>query len=247
MKFKAILRQSQGIIWAIVAMLLCYFSASIELWHSSASEEAIALRPSAFIYSLEPILFGGVIYLFPFCACLPVLMKKKVKSPTSKLTLETLLHTFTSGGVAVAIPFIFHTILWNILAVPVNPAQYESHQLQLYGLLNNLYDKFYGIPVYMIFFCGMFLCGGVYAIMALAFRSTLPDQVVAFMLPAVIYFFWLKLSTTLSIQYFPAPVDLFDEGITVENIPISIIVYLLLLIIFSTIYYISDRSIRRDE
>ena len=59
-------------VFSMLIMLFCYFSVSIELWVSSLSEKIIAYRPSAFIYALEPILFGGVIYLIPFCACLPI-------------------------------------------------------------------------------------------------------------------------------------------------------------------------------
>ena len=94
---------------------------------SSMSESVVAYRPSAFIYALEPILFGGVIYLFPFCACLPITDRNVDEQLSKKSALNRILYAFVSGGLAVSLPFLFHMILWNILAIPVNPKQYESH------------------------------------------------------------------------------------------------------------------------
>lgn len=118
---------NKSAVFASFAMLFCYLCVSIELWISSLSESVVAYRPSAFIYALEPILFGGVIYLFPFCACLPITDRNVDEQLSKKSALNRILYAFVSGGLAVSLPFLFHTILWNALAIPVNPKQYESH------------------------------------------------------------------------------------------------------------------------
>lgn len=118
---------NKSAVFASFAMLFCYLCVSIELWISSLSESVVAYRPSAFIYALEPILFGGVIYLFPFCACLPITDRNVDEQLSKKSALNRILYAFVSGGLAVSLPFLFHMILWNILAIPVNPKQYESH------------------------------------------------------------------------------------------------------------------------
>ena len=118
---------NKSAVFASFAMLFCYLCVSIELWISSLSESVVAYRPSAFIYALEPILFGGVIYLFPFCACLPITDRNVNEQLSKKSALNRILYAFVSGGLAVSLPFLFHMILWNILAIPVNPKQYESH------------------------------------------------------------------------------------------------------------------------
>ena len=118
---------NKSAVFASFAMLFCYLCVSIELWISSLSESVVAYRPSAFIYALEPILFGGVIYLFPFCACLPITDRNVDEQLSKKSALNRILYAFVSGGLAVSLPFLFHMILWNILAISVNPKQYESH------------------------------------------------------------------------------------------------------------------------
>lgn len=233
---------NKSAVFASFAMLFCYLCVSIELWISSLSESVVAYRPSAFIYALEPILFGGVIYLFPFCACLPITDRNVDEQLSKKSALNRILYAFVSGGLAVSLPFLFHTILWNVLAIPVNPKQYESHSLQMFGLLNDLYDKLYGIPVYGIFFAGMFYSAGTYAVMHLLLRSAMKDRIVAFTVPSVLYFLWLKLSVTFAATFFPSPVDLFDEGITVQNIPVSIAIYTVILVTSSVAYYTYDQK-----
>ena len=138
-------------IFSILIMLFCYFSVSIELWVSSLSEKIIAYRPSAFIYALEPILFGGVIYLIPFCACLPITDKNIEVLFHSKSILYKVLYTFVVGGLVVSMPFLLHTILWNVLAIPINPKLYPSHSLQMFGILNDICNHSYGVLVYCIF------------------------------------------------------------------------------------------------
>lgn len=227
-------------IFSILIMLFCYFSVSIELWVSSLSEKIIAYRPSAFIYALEPILFGGVIYLIPFCACLPITDKNIEVLFHSKSILYKVLYTFVVGGLVVSMPFLLHTILWNVLAIPINPKLYPSHSLQMFGILNDICNHSYGVLVYCIFFTGMFYSAGTYAVIHLLLRSITKNHLIAFALPSIFYFLWLKLSVTFESPYFPSPVDLFNEGMTTRNIPVSIAIYTAALIISSILYYIHE-------
>lgn len=238
--------KSPGTWMAITIMLLCYFSASVELWNSSITEPVLAYRPSALIYSLEPILFGGVILVFPFCACLPVALQRSKEAVENGHKGRNVIHAFVAGGTVVMLPFVFHTVLWNIIALPINPAMYESHRLQFYGLLNEIYDVCYGVPVYCIFAAGMFLCGGVYAVMYLVASVRLRDTVVAFVSPALFYFGWLKLSTYCYELQVPAPVDLFNEGLTIRNGLVLVFIYMCILVLCTGLYSSAQRKVRES-
>lgn len=217
-------------------LLFCYLCASIESWMGAVNEPIRAYRPNALMLSLEAILFGGVILVFPFCACLPNALKSKYAYGTEGSISLYMCHTFIMGGMTVTIPFILHTLLWNTVALPVNPAQYESHRMAFYGLLNILYDKCYGLPIYIIFAGGMFLCGGTYALMHLAASTWISDDIAAFAIPSVFYFAWLKTVTSFTSINLPSPVDLFDEGLTIYNACALVIIYLHIIVLCIKVY-----------
>ncbi len=232
-----ILLKNKGIWLSWIVLLICYCSASIDLWNSSVCMD-VSDQPSAFIYSLEAILFGGVINLFPFCACLPIACfrtKNNIEEPS-------LSAVFVLGGLAVVTPFLLHTIIWNILAIPVNPTLYESHELQMYGLLNDLYDVFFGIPVYCIFSFGMFLCGGTMAMIYLVAIEWIEDRIAAFSFPALLYFGWLQLSIHCSSLQIPAPMDLFDEGMTIHGSLILLLIYFCLIYLCGKLHTVFVRK-----
>ncbi len=239
--------KNKGVWLALTVLFLCYFSASINLWISSITEPVIAYRPSAFIYALEAILFGGVILVFPFCAYLPIVLNKVMLVNDNSSIMKKVIYSFVSGGTVVTVPFVLHTIFWNILALPVDPVHYEGHQLQLFGLLNDLYDKCYGIPVYTIFAFGMFLAGGTYAVMYLATSVWLTDRIIAFSIPSIIYLSWLKVSTFCPNLQLPAPVDLFDEGLTIRSGCYLVLIYLAVLLLCSKLYFIAQKKEKHHE
>lgn len=223
--------KSKGTWLAMAVMFLCYFGTSIDLWNSSINEPIIIYRPSAFVYALEPVLFGGVILVFPFCSCLPIAMSREMHSLPRICSKRKIVLAFSAGGTAVALPFVLHTIIWNLLALPVNPAVYESHQLQLYGLLNDLYGICYGMPVYAVFTLGMIIGGGTFSVIYLVASTMMKDHIVAFVTPSLIYFGWLKLSTYFSNLQIPAPVDLFNEGLTIGGGLLLLLIYTIILVL----------------
>lgn len=238
MNFISSIFRNKGAWLSFAVLLACCFSASIPLWYESKGIE-VADQPSAFMYSLEPILFGGVIQLFPFCACLPGAMHNRNRY--GKISPA---RVFTLGSIATALPFIIHSIVWNILALPSNPAVYSSHELQMFGLLNDLYGIAYGIPVYVIFTFGMILCGGSLALVHQLCIIWFRDQVAAFIFPSVLYFGWLLLSIHFTWLQLPAPVDLFDEGLTIRGGCILVIIYTFIIAFCST--RIRARIARQD-
>ena len=227
MKYTKEIYGNKGTWLAFAVLFICYFIASNTLWNDSVEMEVVD-RPSAFMFCLEPILFGGIIRVFPFCACLPGAMYCGKASLKKHPVLALIM-----GGIAVTIPFIIHTILWNILAIPSNPDVYPSHELQMFGLLNDLYDKAYGIPIYLIFSVGMFLCGGAFSLIYLFITEWIHNNVAAFVLPGLLYFIWQMISLRFTWLQLPAPMDLFDEGLTIRSACILLFVYTL--IIFSCI------------
>lgn len=230
-----------GLLLSFSVMFLCYFSASIELWKESAILN-VSERLSALIFALEAILFGGVVNLLPFCACLPVIFDDPDHASVNKK--HGIGFNFCLGGIAVTIPFVFHTLFWNLIAVPVNPLQFESHQLQMRGLISTLYGTAYGIPLYAIFSAGMFLCGGTMALICLASYARTKDPSFSFVLPALTYFGWLKLALDCDWLHLPTPVDLFNEGLTIHSALLSFIIYLSISLLCAKLYHSSQNQLK---
>lgn len=219
-----------GLILGGSVLLFCYFCSSLDIWRYAAEESVAAYRPSAFVFSIEPILFGGIILVLPFCACLPTAYSDK-KRLARLSPVRRLFASFVSGGAVVSLPFVIHTILWNFIAIPINTSAYEEHQLQLYGIIGTIYDSFYGIPVYLLFTGGMFLCGGVLAVVYDTFFCLHEDQIIAFLSPSLFYFGWMKISIQFPEIELPAPVDLFNEGLTVQGAVKLLVIYISIMVI----------------
>ena len=244
MIFQSQKKHIHGLLLSFSVMFLCYFSASIELWRESAILN-VSERPSALIFALEAILFGGVVNLLPFCACLPIIFDGP--DPTSVNRKHGIGFNFCLGGIAVTVPFVFHTLIWNLIAVPVNPLQFESHQLQMRGLIGTLYGTAYGIPLYAIFSAGMFLCGGTMALICLASYARTKDPSFSFVLPALTYFGWLKLALDCDWLRLPTPVDLFNEGLTIHSAFSSFIIYLFISLLCAKLYQSSQNRFKETK
>jgi hypothetical protein len=213
-------------------MFLCLLAHSIPLWMDTRGWP-IADRPSAMIFSLSGVFFGGVILVFPLCACAPLASafntKKKADSPWVEVLSAAL-----SGGLCVSLPFILHTLICNLAAMPVSPEKYPAHMLSFYGIYNELYHLYCGLPMYGLFALGMMISGSIFALLALLTGMLIrtPQSVMA--IPAAVWFLWLKFSGA----GIPRPADIFSDALTLHGMINSFIIYVILFALFAMAYII---------
>lgn len=242
-KAMIIFKRNRGICIGILMLLFCYFCQSIDIWKSYNNEPVIDYKPSALVYSIEAIYFGGVILVFPLCACFPgyyrlientkcTIQIDNVNNISSK---KQLIRSFITSGFTVSFPFVVHTIIWNIVAIPINPDLYESHKLVIYGMFQSLYGEIYGLPLYLFYASSMFFCGGVIAVVHLSLSIWIKDPTTCLIFPSVIYFIWIKIGTLLN-NYIPLPADLFNDALTIDKALTTFAVYLSILILCSLVY-----------
>ena len=72
------------------------------------------------------------------------------------------------------------------------------------------------------------------------------DQISSFIVPSLFYFGWLQLSARCKWIQLPAPVDLFDEGLTVHNAIGSLLIYFCVICLMGKIYQEHVKKERKD-
>ncbi len=236
---------NSGFLIGVVMMLISLLCCSIPLWMQALTEPVPELRPNALVLSLQAVFFGGVILLFPFSVCLPAAAARQNigvlhddQKGWARYGLQKIGACALAGGAVAALPFALHAIVWNLIAIPASPELYETHQIHFYGVYEDWYRVFHALPMYVSFTLGMMICGGVFAVMYLAFSVWILDRVVSLILPAAIYFLWLKLGLLIPDPAFPKPADLFNDALTKQGIAYSLIVYALLLMFSACAYLV---------
>lgn len=231
----------------MVCMTLCFFGQSLPEWvHMMRTEEYYV--PSALMFSLQAIFFGGVILMIPFCACaacatsqMKALEKDRSIDGTSsaafnRFVLRKIAANALSGALAVTTAFAFHTILWNLIAEPVNPSRYPWHAISFYGLYEHWYCAIYGLPMYLSILFGMAICGATFAVAALATSAWLPDRILVMAVPAGLYYIWGWVISPLSGWRIPHPADLFNDSLTITAAIQSMLAYAALFVLCGVIY-----------
>lgn len=229
------LLKNKGFWIGMLALFLCYLAHSVYVWRIAIEEPLVNHRPSAMIYSLQGLFFGGVILIFPIAVCLPGYAWNRRKVPAHENTvskkerLRKITEHFVAGAMTAVCPFIVHTLIWNVIAMPVNPLGFSAHELSFYGIFNDIYGIAYGIPMYLILGMGMFLCGGTYAVLYLTIADLFSDRMAAFVFPSIVYYLWLKIGTQFEQIKLPLPADLFNDSLTLKYAVISIAIYVTIL------------------
>lgn len=189
--------------------------------------------------------------VLPLCACLPLAgMRRKFSKEGSsclngkKDVWREIACGFFSGALCTLIPFIVHSILWNIVSLPAEPQRFESHIIYFDGLYADWYKSYYAIPMYISIAIGLAFSGGVLAVVYMAVVEKIKNPTAAIVFPSCLYFLWLKAGNASGIEGFPTPDALFNDALQVNELFYTLAAYLILLAVSCLLY---QRAITRRE
>ncbi|MGM9600150.1 MAG: hypothetical protein ACI3W5_01015 [Faecousia sp.] len=226
---------------------------SLAYWvGASLAGEWMEYRESALQLSLGGIFFGGFMLLHPFCASLAhstsqiddarsgMMQWCAIRGTVLKYVRIKVVTCMISAAVAASSAFILHAILWNIIAIPVNPMMYPNHTIYFSNecVFLEWYTVCYGLPVYIEMMLGIAFTASVWAVVALAISIWIPDKLLTVTIPSFLYYLW----NADIVFYFtgvktPHPAILFNDGLTVEKAMISVASYLIVLALALGGYY----------
>ncbi len=236
---------------AVFIMLLC-FSGYAALDWMDVYHLDVDIRPSALHEVVGCIFFGGVILLLPLCAALPASITQVeeiqstfvdlriIRSSVKKYTLYKFTSAFLSGALAVGIAFCIHSILWNIIATPGDVTKNEYLAIPFSG--NCIYRPwqpiFYSLPIYIWMAFAISFCGGIWGIVGVTSALYVQDKLLSLAVPFCIYYIWHGglLNAMIGKMIIPHPSDLFNDGLTLEVVISSVIVYLSIGVICAILY-----------
>lgn len=187
--------------------------------------------PSALQFVLNPIYFGGFILIVPIAAALPhvgsmvddcktrLWLFQVIRLGEKRYRLAKLTSAFISGGCAVACGFAVYAVICNVLFIPSNPAQYDSHILPFDGTIyETMYRVWGGFPMILYIFFILILVGGVWATVGMAMAIWIPDRLIAMVSPLIVYYIWIWGGIrTIWKAVALSPTDLFNDGLTLSN------------------------------
>lgn len=203
--------------------------------------EWIEYRESALQLSTGGVFFGGFMLLLPFCAALAhstsqvddirtsMMQWEAVRSSVSRYVRTKVIACMIVAAVATSTAFVLHAILWNAIALPVDPTTYPNHIIYFSEdcVFYGWYRMYYGLPMYIEMTIGIAFTASIWAVVALAISVWVPDKLLTITIPSFLYYLW----NADVFFYFtgiktPHPAILFNDGLTVEKGIISIISYL---------------------
>lgn len=128
-------------VWAsFVVCLITLMGYSLAYWIGTILVgEWIEYRESAFQLSLGGIFFGGFMLLLPFCSalahatsqvddmCSGMMRWEALRGSVFKYVQVKAVTCMVAAAVAAASAFVLHAILWNLIALPVDPTTYPNH------------------------------------------------------------------------------------------------------------------------
>ena len=219
---------SQSSFWlALGGMLFCLFIVSIPTWIVVDLPNRPEWRSSALVTAVTPVWFGGYMLILPFCsaiASVPAQVEdlqsgfagwQVIRSSVKRYVASKATVCAMGGFLVCAIPFWLHAMIWNLIALPVDPMAYPEHALYISGMFGEWYSVAYGLPMYLWIGCGAGLCGSMTALMGLAAAAWIPDQLIAVTFPVVVIFFWsYDLPYVLFGLRLPRPAGLYNDGVT---------------------------------
>lgn len=190
---------------SLLVVLLSYFSFSLPSYFVSLSS-SIQFRPSALQLALEPLLFGGVVFLLVICASAafaPVQVEELqsqfahsllMRSSWRKYASRNIGKAALSGAIVVGGSFLIHSIVFNIIAQPYDVGDFPYHHLPF---IENSFSYTWqhiehGLPIYLF----MSLChgffGAVWALIALCISVWFMDKLLAVSIPLCISWAWIR-------------------------------------------------------
>lgn len=214
--------------------------------------EAIENRQSAMTLTLGGIFFGGVMLLLPFCAPMAhatsqiddirsgMMQWSVLRSSVRKYALNKMVSCFVASAVSTGVAFAVHAVLWNLLALPYDPATYPNHEIGFSGqsFFREWSTILYGLPIYIEITLGIAFSAGIWSITALAAAVWVPDKLLVVTISACVYKLWSG-----QFLYYPAgillpgPDTLFNDAQTVQSVSEALFAYGLLLLASVAVYY----------
>jgi len=245
---------------ALVGMVVCFLLISVPEWIEIDLPNRPEWRSPALVKAVTPVWFGGFILLLPFCsamACVPSQVEdiqsgfaqwQVIRSSVMRYIGRKAAVGMLGGFLVCAVSFWLHAILWNFIALPIDPVTYPEHEQYLNGLFGKWYAIAYGLPMYVWIGCGAGLCGSMTALMGLAAAVWIPDHLIAVTMPVVIYFFWSYdlLNVMFGIQL-PRPSGLYNSYVTWERTVQSLMMNGAVSLISAVLYALGMKRRLRDE
>lgn len=241
---------------ALASFIVCFITLlgySLAYWIGSIwAGEWIEYRESALQLSIGGIFFGGFMLILPFCSALAHSTSQVDDMRSSMMQWEALRGSVFKyvrikvgtcmivAAITASCAFVLHAIIWNIVALPLDPTTYPNHTIYFSKecVFYNWYTICHGLPVYIEMTIGIAFTASVWAVVALAISVWVPDKLLTVAIPSFLYYLW-----NADVIFFftgirtPHPAILFNDGLTVQKAIISILSYLVVLAI-SLIAYI---------
>lgn len=235
---------------ARASFLVCFFTLmgySAAYWIGCIIiDEWIEYRESALHLSLGGIFFGGFMLLLPFCAALAhstsqvddmgsgMMQWEALRGSVFKYVRVKVGTCMIVAAVTASCAFVVHAIIWNLIALPPDPATYPNHMIYFSQecLFHDWFSICYGLPIYIEMTIGIAFTASVWAVVALAIAVWIPDKLLTVSIPSFLYYLW----NADVVLYFtgirlPHPAILFNDGLSVQKAIISVISYLVVLAI----------------
>ena len=212
--------------------LLTFMGYSVPYWIGCNSlGEWMEYRESALQLSIGGIFFGGFMLLLPFCAALAhstsqiddmnssIMQWEVLRGSISKYVRNKVCSSMFAAAISTSSAFIIHAILWNLIALPVDPATYPNHTIYFSKecIFYNWYTICYGLPVYIEIAIGIAFTASVWAVVALAISIWIHDKLLTITIPSFLYYLW-----NADVVFFftgiktPHPAILFNDGLTIQ-------------------------------
>jgi hypothetical protein len=228
---------------------------AVPAYFSTLSEPA-KYRESALALSLGGIFFGGAILLQPFCSPMAHAVSQVddlnsgfmpwcvLRGSIKQYIFIKSISSFLAAAIAIGGAFLFHAIIWYLVALPYNPNVYPEHEIGFFN--ESLFFAWAkianGLPIYAEVSLGLAFTAGVWSIVALAVSVWVPDRLLAITIPACIYELW---SSSLTYYLFGfrliSPSTLFNDGQTPDRIRDALIAYGVILLVSLLTYYAGVR------
>lgn len=218
-------------LFSFAFMFACFLGYSLPSWVCSGWLE-IEYRESAFQLSLGAIFFGGVMMLMPFCAAVShavsqveelqsgVARWRALRGSLRRYAAVKMASSALSAACSTALAFVLHAVLWNIIALPVDPVRYPGHEIGFAEtcVFSRWYLIAHGLPAYIEITAGIAFSAAVWAIVALAVAVWIPDGLLVVSVPACIYYMWhLQLPTILFGVQIQHPGTLYNDMLTLQS------------------------------
>ena len=240
-----------------ISFIVCFMTLlgySLAYWIGAVlANEWLEYRESALHLSIGGIFFGGFMLLLPFCAafahstsqvddiCSGMMQWEALRGSVFKYVRNKVWTNMLVAAIVTSSAFVLHALLWNMIALPIDPATYPSHTIYFSKecIYYNWYTICHGLPVYIEMAIGIAFTASVWAVVALAIAVWVPDKLLTVTIPSFLYYLW-----DANVTYYfigvkvPHPAILFNDGLTIEKAVVSIVSYLAILGMSMLAYYI---------